>query len=325
LFYDKPLFTIFATLIKKGKYMDWVKAIRELKEKRKAVILAHYYTLPEVQDIADCLGDSLALAQYAGKTDAEMIVFAGVHFMAETAKILNPDKVVCIPDMTSHCSLADTCPENEFADYVKCYPDYKVISYINCSAAVKALSDVICTSGNAERIVKSFPEEEKLIFAPDKNLGGYLNRMTGRNMLLWDGGCHVHGLLDEEDYREMKEKYPEAVLFAHPECNEELLRHAQFIGSTTALIRSVGETDYPVYIIATEEGILYELEKRYPKKKMVILKKRRHPNYCCAYMKKNTLEKIYACLSDNANELVMERELMDKARKPLMKMLSLSK
>ena len=281
--------------------------------------------MSEVQDVADCLGDSLALAQYAAQTDAEMIVFAGVYFMAETAKILNPDKKVCIPDMGSHCSLADSCPADEFEKFVREHSDHKVISYINCSAAVKALSDVICTSGNAEKIVNSFKEDEKLIFAPDENLGGYLNRKTGRKMLLWDGGCHVHALLTENDYLEIKNKYPESVLFAHPECNEGMLRHAEFVGSTTALIKKVGETDYPLYVIATEEGILHELMKRYPKKKIMILKKGNHPNYCCNYMKKNSLEKIYACLSDGSNEIVMNQDIMDSARKPLMRMLSLSK
>ena len=305
--------------------MDYVKEIQKLKKEKKAVLLAHYYTLPEVQDIADCLGDSLALAQYAANTDAEMIVFAGVHFMAETAKILNPDKKVCIPDMGSHCSLADTCPADEFADFVKAHPDHKVISYINCSAAVKSLSDVICTSGNAERIVRSFPAEEKLIFAPDENLGNYLVKKTGRQMQLWNGGCHVHALLRESDYLEARKAHPEAVLVAHPECSEEMLQHAAFIGSTTALIRYIGASDHPFYLIATEEGILHELQKKYPGKQLMILKKKGHPNYCCAYMKKNTLEKIYACLSEGANELQMDAELMENARKPLLKMLSLSK
>ena len=305
--------------------MDWIREIQKLKKERKAVILAHYYTRPEVQEAADCLGDSLALAQYAEKTDAEMIVFAGVHFMAETAKILNPEKKVCIPDMGSHCSLADTCPADEFSDFVKAHPEHKVISYINCSAAVKALSDVICTSGNAQKIVESFPKGEQLVFAPDEQLGSYLNRLTGRNMLLWEGGCHVHALLRESDYLEARKAHPEAVLVAHPECSEELLQHAVFIGSTTALIRYIGTSDHPFYLIATEEGILHELQKRYPGKKLEILKKKGHPDYCCAYMKKNTLEKIYACLSEGANELQMDADLMERARKPLMKMLSLSK
>ncbi|MBO4402485.1 MAG: quinolinate synthase NadA [Bacteroidales bacterium] len=305
--------------------MDWVREIQKLKKERKAVILAHYYTRPEVQDVADCLGDSLALAQYAEKTGAEMIVFAGVHFMAETAKIMNPEKKVCIPDMGSRCSLADTCPADEFERFVGEHPDYKVISYINCSAAVKALSDVICTSGNARMIVESYPENEKLVFAPDGNLGGYLNRITGRKMLLWDGGCHVHALLGEGDYLEAKSAHPEAVLIAHPECNEKLLQHAAFIGSTTALVRYIGESDHPLYLIATEEGILHELNKKYPGKKLMIMKKKGHPDYCCAYMKKNTLEKIYACLSEGANELQMDADLMERARKPLLKMLSLSK
>ena len=300
--------------------MDFVKEIEILKKEKKAVILAHYYTLPEVQDVADCLGDSLALAQYAEKTDAETIVFAGVHFMAETAKILNPEKRVFIPDMGSRCSLADTCPAGEFADFINENPDHKVISYINCSAEVKAMSDVICTSGNAERIVGSYPEGEKLIFAPDENLGNFLVKKTGRKMLLWNGGCHVHFQLDEDDYREAAE----AVFIAHPECRESLLKHAVFVGSTTALIRYVEKTDAPMFIVATEEGIMHELVRRCPSKKVMILKKRERKVYNCAYMKLNNLQKIYACLKDEANEIIMEKEIMERARKPIMKMLSLS-
>lgn len=304
--------------------MDFVKEIEILKKEKKAVILAHYYTLPEVQDVADCLGDSLALAQYAEKTDAETIVFAGVHFMAETAKILNPEKRVFIPDIGSRCSLADTCPAGEFADFINENPDHKVISYINCSAEVKAMSDVICTSGNAERIVGSYPEGEKLIFAPDENLGNFLVKKTGRKMLLWNGGCHVHFQLDEDDYREAAKAYPEAVFIAHPECRESLLKHAVFVGSTTALIRYVEKTDAPMFIVATEEGIMHELVRRCPSKKVMILKKRERKVYNCAYMKLNNLQKIYACLKDEANEIIMEKEIMERARKPIMKMLSLS-
>ncbi len=303
---------------------DWVKEINKLKKERKAVVLAHYYTLPEVQDIADCLGDSLALAQYAEKTDADMIVFAGVHFMAETAKILNPDKKVLIPDFHSRCSLADTCPAEDFAEFKREHPDHKVISYINCSAAIKVMSDVICTSGNAEKIVGSFGKDEPLIFAPDENLGSYLNRKLGREMLLWNGGCHVHFQLDEEDLMDARKKYPDAVFIAHPECRESLLRHASFIGSTTALIKYVKNSNEKNFIIATEEGILHEMKKEVKDKELFILKKKNLPNYGCAYMKLNNLEKIYACLKDGVNEIVMDKETMDKARKPILKMLSLS-
>ena len=302
--------------------MDLVEKIKILKIKKKAVILAHYYTLPEVQEIADCLGDSLALAQYARQTEAESIVFAGVHFMAETAKILNPDKRVLIPDFASHCSLADTCDVAEFRVFKEKHPDYKVISYINCSSGIKALSDVICTSGNAEKIVKSFAEDEKIIFAPDKNLGNYLNHKLGRNMLLWNGACHVHNRLQVADYLKIKEKYPESVFIAHPECPPELVDLATFAGSTTALIGFVSETDYPLYVIATENGILHEMKKKFPEKRLMILE-----GSCgcqCDYMKLNTLEKIYDCLENGSNEIFMDSEKMEAARKPILKMLSLS-
>lgn len=302
--------------------MDFVGKINALKIKKKAVILAHYYTLPEVQEIADCLGDSLALAQYAQKTEAEVIVFAGVHFMAETAKILNPDKRVFIPDFASRCSLADTCDAAEFRIFKEKHPDHKVISYINCSADIKVLSDVICTSGNAEKIVKSFAEEEKIIFAPDKNLGNYLNNKLNRNMLLWNGACHVHNRLQVEDYLKMKEKYPEAVFIAHPECPPELVKLAAFAGSTTALINFVSGTDYPQYLIATENGILHEMAKKFPEKKIIMLEGK---SGCqCDYMKLNTLEKIYDCLENGSNEIFMDSRKMEAARKPILKMLSLS-
>lgn len=304
--------------------MNIVEEIKKLKREKGAVILAHYYTLPEVQDIADCKGDSLNLSRYAQNTDAEVIVFAGVHFMAETAKILNPDKRVFIPDMASHCSLADSCPADEFRAFRESHPDHKVISYINCSAEVKALSDVICTSGNAEKVVGSFSKDERLIFAPDRNLGGYLSKKLGREMLLWDGGCHVHYQLDEDDYFEVREKYPDAAFIAHPECRESLLRHAEFVGSTTALINYVEKSGNKTFIIATEEGVLHEMGKRTSGKQLVILKKKRNPGSCCAYMKKNSLEKIYACLHDEVNELFMDTELMEKARKPILRMLSIS-
>ena len=298
--------------------------IVKLKSEKKAVILAHYYTRPEVQDIADCTGDSLALAQYAERTKAEVIVFAGVHFMAETAKIINPDKRVFIPDMESRCSLADSCPEKEFESFVREHPDHKVISYINCSAAVKVLSDVICTSGNAERIVGSYPKEQQLIFAPDCNLGSYLNRKLGREMLLWDGGCHVHYHLGEEDFLAEKERHPDAVFAAHPECRESLLKHADFVGSTTALINFVKNDSHHTFIIATEEGILHQIRKEVKEKEVIILKKNGNVSHCCIYMKKNSLEKIYECLKYGKNEIFMDAHIIEKARKPIMKMLSLS-
>lgn len=302
--------------------MNLTDKIKELKIKKKAVILAHYYTLPEVQDITDCLGDSLALAQYASRTDAEVIVFAGVHFMAETAKILNPDRRVFIPDFASHCSLADTCDAAEFKIFKEKHPNYKVISYINCSSDIKVLSDVICTSGNAEKIVGSFAADEKIIFAPDKNLGNYLNQKLGRNMLLWNGACHVHNRLQVADYLKMKEQYPESVFIAHPECSPDLLEYAEFTGSTTALIHFVSKTDYPVYLIATEKGILHEMNRKFPDKKLVILE---GSGGCqCDYMKLNTLEKIFDCLENESNEILMDSEKIEAAKKPILKMLSLS-
>lgn len=304
--------------------MDLKEEISQLKREKKAVILAHYYTLPEVQDIADCTGDSLALAQFAEKTDADVIVFAGVHFMAETAKILNPEKKVFIPDFKSHCSLADSCPEEEFAAFREAHPDHKVISYINCSAAIKGLSDVICTSGNAEKVVNSFAKEEKLIFAPDENLGGYLNRKTGREMLLWNGGCHVHFQLSVEDYLQAKEQYPDAVFIAHPECREEIVEKAAFVGSTTALINFVKNSSFSAYIIATEEGVLHRMKLEAAGKKLVILKKENNPKHYCVFMKLNNLQKIYDCLKEEKNEIVMDKTVMEKARKPLLRMLSLS-
>ncbi len=302
--------------------MDCKSEINRLKKEKKAVVLAHYYTKGEVQEIADCLGDSLALAQYAEQTDADVIVFAGVHFMAETAKILNPEKRVFIPDFDSHCSLADTCPAEAFESFKNAHPDHKVISYINCSADIKALSDVICTSGNAEKIVESYDKEEKIIFAPDRNLGNYLNRKLGRNMLLWDGACHVHSSLTEKDWEEAKEKYPESVFIAHPECEPALLEKADFIGSTTAMLKFVFQTSYPVYLIATENGILHKMKSEISGKKLVIIGKDRGCE--CEYMKLNTLEKIYDCLANEKNEIFMDKEKMEAARKPILKMLSLS-
>lgn len=304
--------------------MDLIKEIEKLKKEKNAVVLAHYYTLPEVQEVADCLGDSLALAQYAEKTDADLIVFAGVHFMAETAKILNPDKKVCIPDFKSHCSLADTCPVNEFKIFKDEHPDYKVISYINCSAGIKAMSDVICTSGNAEKIVKSFGKGEKIIFAPDENLGSYLNKKLGSEMLLWNGGCHVHFQLDEKDLEKAREKQPDALFIAHPECRESLVRHADFVGSTTALINFVKNSGNKSFIIATEEGVLHKMRKEAGDKELHILKKEDNPKHCCIFMKLNNLEKIYDCLKEGKNEIIMDEEILNAARKPIMKMLSLS-
>jgi len=305
--------------------MSLTDEIRAIKKAKNAVILAHYYTLPEVQDIADCLGDSLALSQYAQKTNADVIVFAGVYFMAETAKILNPNKKVYIPDFESGCSLADSCPADKFALFKQQYPDYKVVSYINCSADIKTLSDIVCTSSNAVKIVNSFPKDEKIIFAPDKNLGAYINQITGRNMLLWDGNCHVHNALKSENIIELKRKHKDALLIAHPECQQIILQFADFIGSTTQLLNFTQKSDCKQFIVATETGILHQMQKQSPNKEFFIASA---DTFCncnnCEYMKLNTLEKIYDCLFSQKNEVLLDKELIEKAKNPILKMLEMS-
>ena len=259
-----------------------------LKETKNAILLAHFYQIPEIQDIADYVGDSLGLAQQARNTEADIIVFAGVHFMAETAKILNPDKLVLLPDLNAGCSLADSCPEDTFREFLLQYPDHQVVSYINCSAAIKGLSDVICTSSNAVAIVNSFPQDQKIIFAPDKNLGAYVNQMTGRNMVLWNGSCEVHDILNVEKVFELKSKHPEARLIAHPECKAPVLALADFIGSTTALLDYTKKTDATSFIVATETGILHQMKKSNPDKDFYIVPA---DETCscndCPYMKMN--------------------------------------
>ena len=306
--------------------MNLTDKIQEIKNEKNAVILAHYYTLPEVQDIADCLGDSLALAQFAQKTDADVIIFAGVYFMAETAKILNPDKKVYIPDLESACSLSDSCPAEAFSLFKQQYIDYKVISYINCSADIKTMSDIVCTSSNALKIVESFHEDEKIIFAPDKNLGAYINNISGRNMLLWDGNCHVHNALKVENIIELKAKYKDALLIAHPECQQIILQFADFIGSTTQLLNFTKNSDKNQFIVATETGILHQMQKQSPDKQFFIASTDVFCN-CndCEYMKLNTLEKIYDCLMFQKNEILLDKETIEKAKHPILKMLELSK
>ncbi len=297
--------------------------ILQLKKEKNAIILAHYYTRPEVQEIADFVGDSLALSQKVATTDADIILFAGVHFMAETAKILNPNKKVLIPDMSAGCSLADSCPDEQFADFLKNYPDYTVLSYINCSARVKALSDIIVTSGNALKIVKSFPENEKIIFAPDKNLGQYINRELGRNMVLWDGACHVHHQIKPDDVQKMKQQYPDALVIAHPECREVVLKLADFVGSTAAMLKFVAQNDGQQFIVVTEKGILYEMQKQHPQKSFYpVLSKQENGCDCCEYMKINTLENIYQALLTEQPELILDEELIKQAKKSIDRMLS---
>lgn len=302
-----------------------INEIELLKTQKNAIILSHYYTLSEVQEISDFVGDSLALAHYAQKTDADIIVFAGVHFMAETAKILNPNKKVLVPDFESKCSLADSCPPEEFREFLKKYPNHKVISYINCSAEIKTMSDIICTSGNAVKIVESFDKDEKLIFAPDKNLGSYINSVTGRNMLLWDGACHVHNQLKSEKLIELIKEHPDAKVIAHPECKAIILEMADFIGSTKAMLDFTQKDDAQKYIVATETGIIHQMTKFSPQKTFVVLPSEDHCN-CndCPYMKLNNLENIRNCLKNETNQLHLEYEVIEKAKQPLLKMLEIS-
>lgn len=308
------------------KSMDFKKGFLQLKKEKNAILLAHYYQVDEIQEIADYVGDSLGLSQQAEKSKADIIVFAGVHFMAETAKILNPSTKVLIPDMNAGCSLADNCPIDKFSEFINKYPDHKVISYINCSAAVKAVSDVICTSGNAVQIVESFPPEQKLIFAPDKNLGGYINQLTGRDMVLWDGTCEVHDILQTEAVINLKIAHPDAKLIAHPECKAQVLALADFIGSTTALLNFTMKDDSKKYIVATETGILFQMKKSSPEKEFIIVPS---DETCscndCPYMKLNTMQKLYLCLKNERPEIRLGQDIIDKAKIPIEKMLEISR
>ena len=306
--------------------MDIFEEINKLKKEKNAVILAHYYQEPDIQDIADYIGDSLGLAQNAATTNADMIVFAGVHFMAETAKILNPDKKVLLPDLRAGCSLSDSCPPPLFKSFKDKHPDHLVISYINCSAGIKALSDIICTSSNAQLIVESLPVDQKIIFAPDKNLGGYINKKTGRNMLLWNGACMVHELFSYEKITKLKERHPAAKLIAHPECEDVVLRVADFIGSTTQLLKYAEKDDAQTYIVATEAGILHQMKQNAPNKTFIAAPP---DNTCacndCPHMKLNTLEKLYLCLKYEQPEILMEEQLRIAAKRPIDRMLELSR
>lgn len=305
--------------------LDLFAEIERLKKEKKMVLLAHYYQDADIQDAADFIGDSLGLAQQAAKTDAEIIVFAGVHFMAETAKILNPHKKVLLPDLRAGCSLADSCPPDAFAAFKAQHPDHIVISYINCTADIKALSDIICTSSNAEQIVNSLPPEQKIIFAPDRNLGGYLNKKTGRNMVLWNGACMVHEIFSLEKIARLKQQHPEAKFIAHPECEAAVLEMADFIGSTTALLNFTKKDSATSYIVGTETGILHQMEKSSPEKTFIPAP----PNNSCAcndcpHMKLNTLEKLYVCMQYELPEVTMTPELIEKSAKPINRMLELS-
>ena len=306
--------------------LDLFLEIEKLKKEKNAIILAHYYQGSDIQDVADYLGDSLGLAQQAEKTTADLIVFAGVHFMAETAKILNPTKKVVLPDLKAGCSLADSAPGYLFKAFKEKHPDHIVISYINCTAEVKALSDIICTSSNAEKIVESIPRDQKIIFAPDRNLGAYLVKKTGRDMVLWDGACMVHEIFSLEKITKLKIRHPEAKLIAHPECEEPILRLADFIGSTTALLNYTKKDESKEYIVATEAGILHQMQLSSPSKTFIPAPP---TNSCacndCPHMKLNTLEKLYLCMKYEQPELLMDPELMVAAKKPIERMLEISK
>lgn len=305
--------------------LDLFAEIEKLKREKNAVVLAHYYQEPDIQDIADFVGDSLGLAQKAATTDADIIVFAGVHFMAETAKIINPSKKVLLPDLKAGCSLSDSCPPDLFSEFKKGYPDHKVVTYINCSAGLKALSDVVVTSTNAKAIVDHFPKDQPLIFAPDKNLGAYINKETGRDMVLWDGACMVHEIFSRKRLHELQLRHPGAKVIAHPECEEAVLEMAEYIGSTAGLLRFTQESEAQSFIVVTESGILHEMQKRSPEKEFFPAP----ANGTCAcndcpHMKLNTLEKVYICMKYETPEVNVPEPLRSLARKPIDFMLDLS-
>jgi quinolinate synthase len=305
--------------------LDLFKEIERLKKEKNAVILAHYYQEADIQDVADYIGDSLGLAQQAEKTTADIIVFAGVHFMAETAKILNPGKKVLLPDLKAGCSLSDSAPPPLFKKFKDEHPDHLVISYINCSAGIKALSDIICTSSNARQIVESLPEDQKIIFAPDKNLGAYINKKTGRNMVLWNGACMVHEIFSREKITRLKVRHPNAKVIAHPECEDVVLQLADFIGSTTQLLKFTEKDEGKEFIVATETGILHQMQKNSPHKIFIPAPP---DNSCacndCPHMKLNTLEKLYLCMEYESPELTMDEDLRIAALKPIRRMLEIS-
>jgi quinolinate synthase len=304
---------------------DLFAAIADLKKEMNAVILAHYYQDPDIQDIADYLGDSLGLAQAAAATNADVIVFAGVHFMAETAKILNPNKLVLLPDLEAGCSLADSCPAGAFADFKRQHPDHLVISYINCTAEIKALSDIICTSANAVKIVQQIPADQPIIFAPDRNLGRYVMEQAGREMVLWDGSCMVHEVFSEKKMIELKVQHPQAEIIAHPECEVPILRHADFIGSTTALLKYCQSSKAEEFIVVTESGILHQMQKAAPHKRFIPAP----PIANCAcnecpHMRLNTLEKVYLAMKNRTPEITMPEATRVAALRPIERMLEMS-
>ncbi|OKS89018.1 quinolinate synthase NadA [Mucilaginibacter polytrichastri] len=305
--------------------LDLFDEIEKLKKQKNAVILAHYYQDGDIQDIADYIGDSLGLSQEAAKTDADIIVFAGVHFMAETAKILSPSKKVLLPDIKAGCSLADSCPPHLFKKFKENYPDHLVITYVNCTAELKALSDIVCTSSNAVQIVESLPKDQKIIFGPDRNLGRYVAEKTGRDLVLWNGACMVHEIFSREKITKLKERYPNAKLLAHPECEEPILEIADYIGSTTGILKYATNHDDKEFIVATEAGILHQMQKDNPDKVFIPAP----PNNTCAcndcpHMKRNTLEKLYLCLKNESPEITVPADIIARAVKPIERMLEIS-
>lgn len=301
--------------------------ILRLKKEKGAVIMAHYYQQGPIQDIADYIGDSLALARIAATLkDARIIVLCGVHFMGETAKLLCPDKKVLVPDASAGCSLADSCPADEFDKFVKAHPGHTVVSYVNTSVGVKALTDILVTSGNARKIIESLPADEKIVFGPDRNLGNYINSVTGRNMVLWDGACHVHEKFSLEGILALKNKYPQARILVHPECRKQLVAIADKVGSTAALLDYARESDADTFIVATESGILHQMQKDCPSKTFIPAPPKDSTCACneCSFMKLNTLQKLYECLRDETPEITIDPQLAERARRPIERMLELS-
>ena len=306
--------------------IDLKAEISRLKKEKNAVVLGHYYQADEIQEIADFIGDSLALAQWAAKTDASIIVMCGVHFMGETAKILCPDKKVLIPDLNAGCSLADSCPDDKFARFIEEHPGHTVISYVNTSAAVKALTDVVVTSTNAKQIVESFPEDQKIIFGPDKNLGNYINSITGRSMLLWDGACHVHEKFSVEKILQLKEQYPDADVLVHPECKGAVAKLADKVASTAGLLKHAMASSKKDFIVATESGILFEMRKKCPQKNFIPVPPEDSTCACneCNFMRLNTLKKLYNTLKYEWPEVVVDKDIAQKAVRPIRRMLEIS-
>jgi len=303
-----------------------IEKINALKKQKNAIVLAHFYQTADIQDMADFVGDSLALAQKASESDADIIVFAGVHFMAETAKALNPNSKVLLPDLEAGCSLAESCPAPDFIKFKEQYPNHKVISYINCTAELKTMTDIVCTSSNALQIVESLPKDQPIIFAPDRNLGGYINKISGREMILWDGSCEVHDILESEKIVELKIQNPDALLVAHPECQGQVLELADYVGSTSGILKYTKETDNKKFIVATESGILHQMQKQSLEKEFIIVPS---DETCscndCPYMKLITLQKIYDVLLNETNEIILELAIMEASIKPIERMLEISK